>query len=208
MSARPLPPEDLAIPLDVGLGGGFRPAPEVLDWIRTEILSGDGALHNPDHGHLEDAALGILWTNVPATRKQRALIGQAELVRSTGDPWPAARREEQLVGWFGELPDFTVTLYAPYCAEASDRAFAALVEHELYHCAQARDGYGMPRFSPVDGQPIFDLRGHDVEEFVGVVRRYGPVNPGVAELAATAGREPEIGETEIAEACGACLAKR
>lgn len=205
MVDRPYPPEPLATPLEVEVGGRFQWAPEVEGWIRSQILAEDGPLCNPEHAHLEMAEIGVLWTNVPAKRKQRVILGQAELVRSSGDPWGTGRRQQQLIEWFGDIPDFLVTLYAPYCAEATDRQFAALVEHELCHCGQALDAFGGPKFNRETGMPIFDLVGHDVEEFTSVVRRYGVVTPEVRELAAAANQDPEIGEAEIAQACGACL---
>ncbi len=82
-------------------------------------------------------------------------------------------------------------------------SWCAVSEHELYHCAQARTKYGAPRF--IKGKPVFSIRGHDVEEFVGVVQRYGAVGTGVADLAAAAGRAPEIGRAGVAAVCGTCL---
>jgi len=47
------------------------------------------------------------------------------------------------------------------------------LEHELYHIVQSVDEFGAPKFNRDTGMPTLTLRGHDVEEFVGVVRRYG-----------------------------------
>nr|WP_271894430.1 putative metallopeptidase [Phyllobacterium sp. IY22] len=47
------------------------------------------------------------------------------------------------------------------------------MEHELYHAGQDRDSFGAPKFRKSTGLPVFILRGHDIEEFIGVVRRYG-----------------------------------
>jgi hypothetical protein len=80
----------------------------------------------------------------------------------------------------------------------------ALVEHELYHAGHARDEYGLPKFRR-DGSPAFRLRGHDVEEFVGVVRRYGAEAAGVSALVDAAAGRPEVAAAHIAEACGNCL---
>ena len=205
---RPAVPEDLATPQEVELGGAFRPAPEVEEWLRCQLILETGDLHNPEHAHLEDAVIGCLWTNVPASRKQRAILATAELPTPGGDPWTIARRDERFLEWFGAVPDFLLTFYAPYCAEATDRQFAALVEHELYHGAQRLDAYGMPQFDRQTGLPRFEVRGHDVEEFVGVVRRYGAANPGVQNLVKAANADPEVGEASIAQACGACLVRR
>ncbi|MCY1459247.1 hypothetical protein D9M71_767050 [compost metagenome] len=107
--------------------------------------------------------------------------------------------------WFGEVPDYLITLAADYCAECTDAEFCALVEHELYHIAQATDQYGAPKFTQ-EGLPKLQMRGHDVEEFVGVVRRYG-AGEDVQQLIDAASRPPEVAKINIAGACGTCLLK-
>ena len=42
----------------------------------------------------------------------------------------------------------------------------------------ARDKEGELKFTP-EGKPVWDIRGHDVEEFDDVVRRYGAWSPDV-----------------------------
>jgi hypothetical protein len=105
--------------------------------------------------------------------------------------------------WFGAMPDFLLTFSAPAAHDMDDASFCALVEHELYHCAQKMDQYGMPKFKE-DGSPSFAIRGHDVEEFVGVVARYGAIDPGVAAMVEVAGRQPLMRAASIAGACGTC----
>ncbi|HGM6992082.1 TPA: putative metallopeptidase [Serratia marcescens] len=105
--------------------------------------------------------------------------------------------------WFGEVPKFIITLAADYCTQCSDAEFCALVEHELYHIAQATDDFGAPKFNK-EGQPVLKLRGHDVEEFVGVVRRYG-ASVEVQELVDAANRPAEVAQLNIARACGNCM---
>jgi hypothetical protein len=82
--------------------------------------------------------------------------------------------EQQMHEWFGRIPKFIITLAADYCEQCNDLEFCALVEHELYHIAQATDDYGAPKFNKETGMPVLKLRGHDVEEFVGVVRVTAP----------------------------------
>ncbi|WP_420376855.1 putative metallopeptidase [Sinorhizobium medicae] len=48
------------------------------------------------------------------------------------------------------------------------------------------------------------MRGHDVEDFVGVVRRYGADAAGVRAIVDAANRPPEIARANIAHACGTC----
>jgi hypothetical protein len=40
-------------------------------------------------------------------------------------------------------------------ASRDDATFCALVEHELSHCGQERDEFGMPRFKKSTGLPAF-----------------------------------------------------
>jgi hypothetical protein len=150
------------------------------------------------------AEVGFLWTNIANSKRGRTILGQAQLVSESGDKWSQGRALFQLREWFGDLPDFVITLFAPAAMLMDDASFMALVEHELYHCAQDKDEFGQPKFSK-DGPPIFAMRGHDVEEFVGVVRRYGADAAGVRELVAAANKGPEIAEGLISRACGSCL---
>lgn len=48
------------------------------------------------------------------------------------------------------------------------------------------------------------MRGHDVEEFVGVVRRYGARAAGVQAMVDAASAGPQIAAVKIAQAYGTC----
>ncbi|QJR01735.1 hypothetical protein HH800_05725 [Sphingobium yanoikuyae] len=202
---RPYPPEDLATFSDIEMADRFMPAPEVLDWLRDTFLDEGSELFNVDHQHLRDAKLGVLWTNCDNSRAMRSVIGQAELMPPMAmGKWQRARAIQQVEEWFGDMPDFLITFSAPAAHGMDDASFCALVEHELYHCAQKMDQYGMPKFKE-DGTPSFAILGHDVEEFVGVVARYGAIDPGVAAMVEVANHKPLIGAASIAGACGTCL---
>ncbi|WP_375178196.1 putative metallopeptidase [Sphingobium yanoikuyae] len=202
---RPYPPEDLATFSEIEMADRFMPAPEVLDWLRDTFLDEGSELFNVDHQHLRDAKLGVLWTNCDNSRAMRSVIGQAELMPPMAmGKWQRARAIQQVEEWFGDMPDFLITFSAPAAHGMDDASFCALVEHELYHCAQKMDQYGMPKFKE-DGTPSFAIRGHDVEEFVGVVARYGAIDPGVAAMVSVANHKPLIGAASIAGACGTCL---
>jgi hypothetical protein len=112
-----------------------------------------------------------------------------------------------LYQWFGEDElDFVITLAAPYCLDANDATFCALVEHEMYHCGQKLDEYLQPMFSKKTGKPLYAMRGHDVEEFTGIVRRYGveAAAAGTLDIVAAAEYKPELEVARIAELCGSC----
>lgn len=202
MRKRPMPSADL---VDVDGSALFVPAPDLLAWVRSTIV-GDGPLYNPEHDHLVDAHLGFLWTNVANGRNGKRIVGTCEIPNVQGNRWLKARVDQQLCDWFGDVPDFLITLDALFAVEADDATFCALVEHELFHASQAVDAFGEARFSQETGRPIFAMRGHDAEAFIGVTRRYGvgAAESGVAELVKVAARPPEIAQARIDAACGAC----
>lgn len=63
--------------------------------------------------------------------------------------------------------------------------------------------YGAPAFDK-QGRPKLRIMGHDVEEFVGVVARYG-ASADVGLLVAAARTAPAVQRLDIARACGCCL---
>lgn len=200
-TGRPAPPQEMLA--DDLFHTILAPAPDLAAWAQKTILAEDGQIHNPDHAHLLDADIGFLWASSAFAKRGRTVIGQAEQVMIRAGGWQKARQEQQLREWFGHVPDFLVTLAADYCAQCSDTEFCALVEHELYHIGQEQDEFGTPKFTK-DGMPRLTLRGHDVEEFVGVVQRYG-ASAQVARMVEAAKHPPAVSGASIAHACGTCL---
>lgn len=197
-------PDPLIVMLADGqLSTNLAPAPDLADWVNATILAEDGPLHNPDHAHLLDADLCFMWASSAFTKQGRTVVGQAEQVMFRAGGWQKARQEQQMIEWFGRVPSFLITLAADYCAQCSDAEFCSLIEHELYHVAQALDEFGAPKFGK-DGMSKLTLRGHDVEEFIGVVKRYGP-SEDVRRLVEAAKSIPSAGRGSIAQACGTCL---
>jgi len=187
------------------LGIRLAPAREVWEWIQNEILADTGSIHNEDHAHLIDADIAVMWASASFEKAGRRVLGQAEQVAFRAGGWQKARMEQQMRDWFGDVPTFIITLAADYCSFCSDTEFCALIEHELYHLAQATDKYGQPAFTQ-DGAPKLKLQGHDVEEFVGVVRRYG-ASTEVQAMVDAANKPAEVGKLNISRACGTCLLK-
>lgn len=207
--------------------GGFpAPPPEVLDgpptlapaldveaWVLDTVLDEGGALYNPDHELLRswEPRVGVLWATEPLVKSGRRVLGRCALGRPSGDAWAQLARTEQLVRWFGDVPAFTVTLDARFVSHALRTGrgadVLALVEHELYHCGQEVDRYRAPKFNR-DGSPKWAVRPHDVEEFAGVVRRYGVAASAAGPLVAAAEhvREhgPDVAPATIDGVCGTC----
>lgn len=193
-ASRPFPPDGLA---------GFAPAPDLGDWAMRVFVQSAGPLFNPRHRHLEDAQIGWLWTDAECSSKGRDVVGQCEIAPPLQRKWSSARTHWLFKHWFGETPDFIITVSAPFALEADDWSFCALIEHELCHAAQALDPFGEPRFDQ-EGKPVFAITGHDVEQFNDVVSRYGADASGVAEMVRLANAGPIFGQAQITAACGTC----
>ena len=205
-NSRPYPPSTCVENPDLKPYIRLIPAKGVHEWLHAEILNYDGKLHNPDHFHLLEADIVFMWASSAFYKKGRTVLGQCEEVMMRAGGWQKARMEQQMYEWFGRIPDFIITLAADYCAQCSDLEFCALVEHELYHIAQETDEFGAPKFYRDSGLPKLKLRGHDVEEFIGVVRRYGASHD-VQQLVDVANRPAEVAHIDIARACGTCMLK-
>ena len=197
---RPHPPFDMR-----ESGHRFEASPELNEWCRESFISDGGTVANPDHAHLREASIGFLWTNVENVKRGRMVLGTCQLVTNSGDKWTAGRSTQQLEEWFGDLPDFLITIYAPAAAEMDNASFMALIEHELYHAAQKTDEHGSPMFSNMTGEPLWAMRGHDAEQFIGVVARYGAEASMVEALVEAANAGPTIARARISVACGSCL---
>lgn len=198
---RPMPPDSLFDSPFCSLA----PANDIMEWVNETILSESGEIYNPDHEHLDGADIKFLWASSGFAKKGRTVLGQCEEVMMRAGGWQKVRAEQQMREWFGYTPQFIITLAADFCLECSDLEFCALVEHELYHIAQQVDEFGIPKFTK-QGTPKLCIRGHDVEEFNGVVRRYG-ASEEVKELIANAEAKPKVGLAKIAKACGTCILK-
>lgn len=201
---RPQPPEMLGefvhdYPVNV------MPALDMPAWVSKTFLTPDTKLYNLDHEHLaiamETNEIGFLWISGENTKKGKVVIGTCEMVNFTGDKWAQIRKKQQLMEWYGlDLPDFIISLDADYCRECSDTEFCALVEHELYHIVHEIDNDGEPKFNRTTDNPLLAIQGHDVEEFTGVVRRYGPAH-GVSEIVEVANQVPEVAVEDVRGAC-------
>lgn len=199
---RPCPPASL---FEGYSSPAFAPAPDVLQWAIETFIDADATLLNEEHAHLRHASLGFMWTTVPNSRAGHRIVGQCEIMPPMAmGKWQKARAEQQIEEWFGSVPDFLITLDAAYAAQCDDTEFCSLVEHELLHAGQEMGPMG-PKFRK-SGKPAFAIRGHDVEEFVSIVRRYGvgaAAGATQALIEAARGR-PEVGAIQISQACGTC----
>lgn len=182
----------------------FVPAPEIGAWVRNTFLDYESPLCNEDHAHLVDAYIGFLWTNVTNSSKGQTVLGTCQLGKPTGMPWPKGQQEQQRREWFGRIPDFVIILDAEYFARCSEAEACALVEHELYHAGRAYDQWGEPRFTE-DGDPVWKINPHDIEEFAGVIERYGAEPTHTKRIKRAFENGPTIADVAIRSMCGICL---
>jgi hypothetical protein len=188
----------------------FAPDKYMREWLFDTFVSQESKLYNPEHDHLTKARVGCLWTSVENTRQGKHIVGQCEYAPMIGGSlgkWQKARIQQQLFSWFGTELDFLLTFDAAYMAQAEDASFCLVGEHELYHCG-IQYKYGLPQFRK-NGLPKFGMRAHDVEEFVGIVWRYGtnanPQGEQIMAMARAAMKKPAVGAAEIKIACGTCI---
>lgn len=198
---RPHPPADI---FEIG-APSFVPSSDLEEWARQSFIDPDAVMVNEEHGHLNQARIGFLWTTTPNSRAGNRIVGQCELMPPMAmGKWQKARAEQQIEAWFGFVPDFLITLDASYAVQCDDAEFCSLVEHELLHAGQEMGPFG-PKFRK-SGQPAFAIRGHDVEEFVSIVRRYGvgAAAGATRALVEAANQSPLIARASISQACGTC----
>jgi len=207
---RPFPPTDFIDQAEEEEAIRIIPAPDLKKWVIANYLTIGGPLHNPDHDHIAELIhdnedfLACAWASSACVAKKRMVLGQCEKVMFNQSGWKKARQEQQMRDWFGYVPVYLITIDASYCDQATDRDFCALIEHELYHIGVERDGDGEPLYSDLTGLPKHYLAGHDVEEFVGVVKRWG-ADESVKRLIEVAKQAPFVSDVNISKCCGTCL---
>lgn len=128
-----------------------------------------------EFAHLRDGEARIAWL----MRTHEEVMGGRQVLGTVFMPKVQGRLKDVFI-WlleekFPEGVDFLIILDADYWDESDDRLREILIFHELCHAIQKVDQYGSPRFDE-DGNPVWGLRGHDVEEFTDVVARYGAWN--------------------------------
>ncbi|MCE6090479.1 hypothetical protein KR611_19400 [Acinetobacter baumannii] len=206
----PFPPTDFIDQADEEEAIRIVPASDLKNWVVANFLTLGGPLHNPDHDHIaemlhdNEGFLASAWAATAYTRTKRMVLGQCEKVMFQQGGWKKARQEQQMRDWFGFVPIYLITIDASFCEKANDNEFCALFEHELYHIGVERDSDGEIIYSDHTGLPKHYLAGHDVEEFIGVVKRWG-ANDSVKRLVEVAKNPPFVSDLDISKCCGNCV---
>lgn len=157
------------------VGAYLAPPPDDKDHpakIASELLK------LPEFADLVDGEAKIDWLLKRDTKVRggRQILGTAHMPKVQGDLNPCFVWMLELV--FKRQPDFLIILDGSYWFNPSQqpteipRLREILVYHELSHCIHKKDGFGDKRYDH-DEKPVWGLKGHDVEEFIAVVQRYG-----------------------------------
>lgn len=142
----------------------FRPAPEV-ERIARELINTVS-----EHNHLAPANLVYLWrTGSPWTSRGRIVLGQAKLLGALDRHLLTHQQQLRAGGSLtvddGQADDepqvLTVIINGDEWPDLTPEQRKALVDHELCHFDLNHD----------TGR--WQIVGHDVEEFAGVIRRHG-----------------------------------
>ncbi|RYG38669.1 hypothetical protein EON81_02925 [bacterium] len=185
----------------------FEAAHEVKAWAFETFISEESELYNPDHSHLSRADVLFVWSSVCFKSKGFEVVGTCQLGEQTG-----SKGSKEFAEWNlrqlneGKLPDFVITLCAPFFAECDSTAICAVIEHELYHAKQKKDKYGVPMRHRT-GSPVYEIQGHDVEEHLGVARRYGAWSPSLEKLREYLNAPPEVPRRYSKDAVCGCGAR-
>ena len=125
------------------------------------------------HSHLVEANIKYLFRRGKWSSQDRETWGKA---------YKASDRDKFLSGY-----DFILAINITVWSQLKGDQRIALVDHELSHCSRGDDDKA--------GNPMWYIRGHDLEDFVPVVRRYGPWNEDARRYLAAAEKK-EIQESE------------
>lgn len=151
----------------------YRPAAAV-ERIAKELIP-------QHHDHLATCDIVYLFVDPPAKSKGSIVWGKASII--TGKP-AFLLALPKLIGTDAEHMGADGADYALFVIEIAetiwnhldDRARRALVDHELSHCWAGEDAEGRFKLA---------TRGHDVEEFQGVIERHGMWRPEIKTFADT-----------------------
>ncbi|ATI15682.1 hypothetical protein [Bordetella phage vB_BbrM_PHB04] len=145
----------------------------------------DAVLRMPEHEHLVENEIDLAFL----FRRKEKIMGGRMILGTVYEPKVQGGLKDvfewMIQRMLGRMPRFLVVLDEGYWQECGARNREILVFHELTHCQQKRDRHGELRFD-LDGNPVYGLRGHDVEEFTSVVRRYGVWNDEIRDFIAAA----------------------
>ena len=127
--------------------------------------------------HLEEGNLGYLLTDEELKTAGKYIAGFACIPQ-------VQSKQRNIYTWavelaFGFMPDALVVIQEDTWKEYPEESKVALIYHELRHVIHEHSQSGKPKYT-TDGQPVYGIVGHDVEEFQDVTEIFGAWDLGLA----------------------------
>ena len=141
-------------PKGSGKGKSIQSVPTQFDPCPEEISKLARGLITQYHTHLVNSKFAFLFVNKDMTRKGKIAIATVEKINA---------KFKALT----EL-DFLITISYPKWKELSDKQQMAVMDHELTHCL-------VEDSEEPGGDTKFKIIPHSIEEFFGIIDRYGLV---------------------------------
>ena len=121
----------------------------------VETIAKDIIATVEEHAHLAQAVILYVFRDKASRNRGRAVLGRARKV---------AGLNKFLIHDEDDLPLFVLEISKDTWEDLTEEQRRALVDHELCHLVVDTDD---------DGTLVARTRGHDLEEFIGVVDRHG-----------------------------------
>jgi hypothetical protein len=133
-------------------------ATELYD-ASDELLALAKKLIEDHHGHLVEANIKYLFRTGNWEVKKRDTWGQAKKV---------SKETNFLTGY-----DFIILIHQDVWYQLVPEHQEALLDHELQHCSAGTDDAG---------NKVWYIQGHDVEDFLPIIRRHGLWSPALKKI--------------------------
>lgn len=151
----------------------------MAEWTEApEVAEVASKLIDEYHSHLVEAKIAYLFREGPWSSQDRTTWGKA---------YKVSGRDNFLTGY-----DFYLVINREVWHALDEASRTALIDHELMHCSRGDDDK--------NGNPVWSMRGHGLEDFNAVVRRHGMWNEAVKRyLAAAEKRDQDDGQVNLLE---------
>lgn len=135
----------------------------------------------PEHAHFKEHEIAVEWLMKVDPRVKGGKSVLAAVHVPTVQGLLKDLFIQLLVRFFGRMPEFLIVIDRDFWEQADDVTREAIIFHECCHVKQETDKLGNPKFDK-NGEAVFGLVGHDLEEFNAVVERYGSWQPDIVDF--------------------------
>lgn len=135
------------------------------------------------HPHLANCHFAYLFRNKRTVRGGKEAFASAEKCSAKTKALVSCAQKKGTAEPF----DFCIVVSYEAWRELSEKQKSALIDHELSHCFVDETD---------EGEILYSIRKHDIEEFVGVARRWGPYSHDLTLFKSAINGEDEKEEVE------------